>query len=300
MGNPTSASRWVKTSPRVQFLVWQRTSMPSPSGLCRNASPSERPPWQISGRPEPAPVEADPVGYQVRNPCRARSDVPVPSCPFLPALLALYPFRRCHSLPPYLSCVAVDSRESYAVSQRRPPFRIRDGHRGERRRNSPKVTSLGGGLPESCWVRCVRPACEWQTGVCGSCGQTASQPYRRHEEVSGVWTHSDQSLHRTRYGGVRGAEARGAPQPLQYVPAERPLGERSSILQVRPLGGCWESEGSILRSRSRIRGTGNPPGFFGTKRWKARNCFNYRPNGCAMEGFRRGNRTFTPESLAPG
>ena len=44
MGSPMSASSSVITTPAEQPPVWQRTSMPLPSGRCLNASPSDLPP----------------------------------------------------------------------------------------------------------------------------------------------------------------------------------------------------------------------------------------------------------------
>ena len=55
-----------------------------------------------------------------------------------------------------------------------------------------------------------------------------------------------------------------------------------------PLGGCSESEGSILCSRSRIRGTGNHPGFSARNAGQARNCVNYHPDGQANGRLPRG------------
>ena len=48
MGNPTRTSSSVTTTPSEQAPVWQRTSMPLPSGRCLNASPSDFPPWQMA------------------------------------------------------------------------------------------------------------------------------------------------------------------------------------------------------------------------------------------------------------
>ena len=48
MGSPTRTSSSVITTPAEQPWVWHLVSMPFPSGLCLNASPSDFPPWQTA------------------------------------------------------------------------------------------------------------------------------------------------------------------------------------------------------------------------------------------------------------
>ena len=68
--------------------------------------------------------------------------------------------------------------------------------------------------------------------------------------------HSDQSLHRTRYGGVRGAEARDAPTAANCVLRGGLRESEAQSFRSDSPGRLFGERGSILCSRSRIRGTG--------------------------------------------
>ena len=128
-------------------------------------------------------------------------------------------------------------------------------------------TDRPAGHPQDSAVRATQP-CEVVAGRRGV--EAATQPRDGCAADVKNWsrrrTHSDQSLHRTRYGGVptnepASGERCSTPRPAHAAGRRlslrgRPSGERGSILPVRPLGSCSESEGSILCSRSRIRGTG--------------------------------------------
>ena len=69
-------------------------------------------------------------------------------------------------------------------------------------------------------------------------------------------------------GGARLNPSTSSRSGKALVPPGRPSGERGSILPVRPLGGCSESE-----ARSYAAGPGfggrEPSRFLGTKRWKS-------------------------------
>ena len=98
--------------------------------------------------------------------------------------------------------------------------------------------------------------------------------------------HSDQSLPRTRCGGVRGAEALDALQPLRMCPPGQPSGERGSILPVWTPGRLFGEQGSILCSLSRIRGTGILQVSRHETLEKPDNRYNYCRPTMPMQGFR--------------
>ena len=101
-------------------------------------------------------------------------------------------------------------------------------------------------------------------------------------------------------GGARLNPSTSSRSGKALVPPGRPSGERGSILPVRPLGGCSESEGSILCSRSRIRGTGTLQVSRHETLEKPETASIIAPVDGLMEDFRRGFGSTQRESLAPG
>ena len=105
MGSPMRASSCVITTPGEQPPVWQRVSMPLPSGLCRNASSPDFPPWQMAVVVQNQPLSKL-TRYGMRlairialgpTYCSVMSIPPSPACvrdssmPFVASLLKLLP-----------------------------------------------------------------------------------------------------------------------------------------------------------------------------------------------------------------
>ena len=89
--------------------------------------------------------------------------------------------------------------------------------------------------------------------------------------------------------GVRGAEARDAPTAANVSSGATIGRARLNPSGLTP-GRLFGEQGSILCSRSRIRGTGILQVSRAGNSGKARNCVNYHPNGRANGRVPRGFR----------
>ena len=155
----------------------------------------------------------------------------------------------------------VTSREAtrgscYEVGENRPARRSTTGRRGERRnetrelRLSWEAASGGSG----------QPACNGRPAR----GEAATSSTGTMPQTRGTGQCAGRTPTRVSEGPKRETL-----QPLRMCPPGRPSGERGSILPVRPLGGCSESE---ARSYATSPGFGGRESsrFLGRKHWKSR------------------------------
>ena len=115
--------------------------------------------------------------------------------------------------------------------------------------------------------------------------------------------HSDQSLPRTRYGGVRVPKRRGASPRMSHLPrrlrrsSARPLDRLTQRESAYP---SWTAIGRAGLDPSGRSGSGmDPPGFWGGKRWKKPETDSIITRTSErMEGFRGGLGPARSKSLA--
>ncbi len=216
-----------------------------------------------------------------------------------------------------------------------PASRTRDGQ-GKRRRSSARGDPLGDRRRGTATEGSVRPESWSQDGAVrdaarpGSyvgnvpgCCEGSGQPGRPHRRPAlgesatqprdgcavdmrdrpGRRAHSDQSLPRTRYGGVRGAEAQR--RIAQDVPSSETASEeqcstpRPTHAAGRRLSLMDRHRESRARSVGTLRVRDGPSRFLGTKRWKKPETASIITRTSErMEDFRGGLGPARPKSLA--